>query len=238
MKHPALAFVTCASLLLAGPAAVAHFDKPTDRNGGHWDDGGFYHCHEPQCRPTANRNGLRRMNQRLTNVNEDLYFLAEDWPHWLPLSGCKTARTVVLESSSRVPVTWTNPRACEIREGLWIDSYTGEEYTRAGEMEVDHIIPPVYANAANGWQWDNQKRAQFANDPLNLAPVARETHRKKGDRSIGRWRPAEEFQCEYAQSWRDVAEKYDLDLFGQDKSRLNSILKDCNVGESQAVEPQ
>jgi hypothetical protein len=238
MKHPALALTTLASLLLSASAVHAHFEKRNDRNGGHWDDGGFYHCHEPQCIPTRNRNDMRLLNNRLSNVNEDIYFLEEDWPHWLELSGCKTARTVVLESTSRIPVTWTNPRNCEIREGQWIDAYTGEEYTRAGQLEVDHLIPPVYANAANGWQWNNQKRAQFANDPLNLAPVSRATHNKKGDRSIGRWRPDEAFLCEYAQGWRDVAEKYELDLFAQDRSRINTILKDCVVGESEAVEPQ
>ena len=110
-------------------------------------------------------------------------------------------RTAVLENTSRVPVTWTNPRQCEIREGLWIDEYTGEEITRAGAMEVDHIIPPVYANASDGYQWDQGKRAQFANDPFNLIPVSRETHRKKRERSIGAWRPRDEFQCEYAQAW-------------------------------------
>jgi hypothetical protein len=236
MKHPVPALATLAGLLLAAVAAKAHYDKPTDRNGGHWDDGGYYHCHEPQCVPTANRNQFRRFGTRLSNNDEDLYYVKEDWPHWLELSGCKTARTVVLESTSRVPVTWTNPRQCEIREGLWVDAYTGEEYTRAGQLEVDHIIPPVYANAANGWQWDNQKRAQFANDPLDLAPVARETHRKKRERSIGRWRPDDAFLCEYAQGWNDVATKYDLDLFGQDKSRINTILKDCDTDAQQSVD--
>lgn len=238
MKHPVLALATCTGLLLSGMTAQAHFDKPTDRNGGHWDDGGFYHCHEPQCVPTGNRSDFRRLSGRLSNVNDDLYWVAEDWPHWLVLSGCKTARTVVLESTSRVPVTWTNPRQCEIREGLWIDNYTGEEYTRAGALEVDHIIPPVYANAANGWQWNNQKRAQFANDPLNLAPVSRETHRRKRDRSIGRWQPEEAYRCEYAQAWLDVSEKYELDLFAQDKSRINTILKDCDTDSRQSVDEQ
>jgi hypothetical protein len=236
MKHAVLALSTLASLLLSATAAHAHFDKPLDRNGGHWDQGGFYHCHEPQCRPAPNRQELRRLNSRLSNADEDLYYLQEDWPYWLTIAGCKTARTVVLENTSQAPVTWTNPRQCEIREGLWTDSYTGKQYTRAGELEVDHIVPPLYANAANGYQWNDQKRAQFSNDPLNLAPVARDTFRKKGQRSIGRWRPGNEFLCEYAQGWRDVAEKYDLDLFAQDKSRINTILKDCDTQTQQSVE--
>lgn len=235
MKHPVLVSSALA-LLLAGTAARAHLDKPLDRNGGHWDPGGFYHCHEPQCVPAPNRQEFRRLAGRMSNVTEDLYYLREDWPYWLDLAGCKNARTVVLENTSRSPVTWTNPRQCEIREGLWMDEYTGKEYSRAGELEVDHIISPQYANAANGYQWNDQKRAQFANDPLNLAPVARDTHRRKAQRGIGRWQPAKEFQCEYAQAWKDVSEKYDLDLFAQDASRMNTILKGCDSSDRRSVE--
>jgi hypothetical protein len=221
--------------VLASASTQAHYEKSSDRNGGHWDNSGYYHCHEPQCVEAPSRFQLRRLGS-LSNRDEDLYYLQEDWPYWLEIAGCKTARTVVLENTSKVPVTWTNPRQCEIREGLWVDEYTGEEFTRAGQMEVDHIISPVYANASNGFQWDYNTRAQFANDPYNLIPVARETHRKKRQRSIGRWQPRTEFQCEYAQSWRDIAEKYDLDLFGQDKSRINKMLDSCDSDATQSVE--
>src|SRR5690606_11040651 len=130
------------------------------------------------------------------------FYLKEDWPHWELLSGCQDARNAVLAATSREPVTFSNPRNCVAREGLWIDQYTGEEYRRAGELEIDHIIPPQYANGSNGYQWDDGKRRAFANAPQNLIPVARDTHRKKRQRSIARWQPREEFQCEYARSWR------------------------------------
>jgi len=224
------AVVACISVSIQ-----AHYDKPNDRNGGHWDNGGTYHCHESNCQPHVNRYQIR-LGGRLSNRDEDMFYVAEDWPYWLELTGCKTARTIVLENTSRIPVTWTNPRQCEIREGLWIDEYTGEEFTRAAQLEVDHIIPPIYANASNGFQWDYNKRAQFSNDIFNLIPVSREAHRKKRDRGIGQWRPRDEFQCEYAQSWLDISEKYDLDLFSQDKGRINRILKDCNTDSKQSVE--
>jgi hypothetical protein len=227
----------CGVLLGASLPLQAHFEKPLDRNGGHWDEGGFYHCHEPQCRPAPHRFQFQRIS--LSNRVEDLHYLAEDWPHWLPLAGCKTARTVVLEETSRAPVTWTNPRQCEIREGLWIDAYTGEEFTRAAQMEIDHIIPPLYANAANGYQWDFNKRSSFSNDLLNLIPVSRDVFRRKAQRGIGRWQPPnKDFHCEYAQHWKDVSEKYDLRLFASDASRMNTILKDCDTGTSISVDEQ
>jgi hypothetical protein len=235
---PALSPALLAALLIGSQLASAHELKPYDLNGGHWDDAGFYHCHLSNCVPTASRNQFR--SRAFTNPRDiDLYYLKEDWPYWLaPDGGCKTMRTIVLESTSKVPVTYSNPRQCEVREGLWVDEYTGEEYTRAGALEIDHIVPPKYANASNGYQWDLNKRAQFANDPINLIPVGRDTARKKNERSIGDWRPREEFTCEYAKNWRQVAEKYDLDLFARDTSRINSLLEKCGEDVGPAVQEE
>ena len=212
-------------LLLVSISALAHITKPYDKNGGHYDDSGYYHCHLDGCVETVSRFQYR--SRALSNRDQDLYYLLEDWPHWEIAQGCKTMRTVVLENTSKIPVTWTNPRQCEIREGLWVDEYTGEEFTRAAAMEVDHIIPPQYANASNGYQWELGKRAQFANDPYNLVPVGRETSRKKRDKSLASYQPRAEFLCEYATGWRDISEKYDLDLFSRDTSRMNKILETC-----------
>jgi len=229
----ALALASCAALL---PTLAVRADdfKRLDPNGGHWGQGGIYHCHIDGCIPTVNRNQFR---SRALNRNDyNLYYLEEDWPDRIAIQGCKTARTVVLENTSRAPVTWTNPRQCEIREGLWIDEYSGEEFTRAAQMEVDHVIPPIYANASNGYQWDDGKRAQFTNDPLNLIPVSRETSRKRRQRSIGEWQPREAFECEYATAWQALANTYDLNLFSRDSSRIKQIQERCGDNLGDAVE--
>jgi hypothetical protein len=226
----------CSTLLLYPLAAQAHTDKPTDLNGGHWDAGGNYHCHLEGCVPAVSRNQFRSF--AFSTSDMDKYYLEEDWPHWLiPQGGCKDMRTVVLEATSRAPVTWSNPRQCEIREGLWVDEYTGEEFTRAAQLEIDHIIAPRYANGANGYQWDDGKRAQFANDIYNLIPVGRDSARKKRGRGIGDWQPpSAEFQCDYARSWRDVAEKYDLKLLARDQSRVEKTLASCGVEPGREVD--
>jgi len=232
--NPLVAAFMTAGLLSLSSGAAAHLDKEFDRNGGHWDDAGFYHCHLDGCVPGPNRNQFR---SRARNRNDyDIYFLDVDWPQRIPVQGCKTARTVALENTSQVPVTWTNPRQCEIREGLWIDEYTGEQFTRAAQMDVDHVITPQYANSANGYQWDYNKRASFTNDPENLIPVSRETAREKRQRSIGEWQPREEFACEYATVWQGIAMRYDLDLFARDANRIKEILERCNEGTGGGVQ--
>ncbi len=220
---------------LVPASAGAHYDKGTDRNGGHWDSFGYYHCHQANCRQAPDRNDLMPSSRsRLSNRDEDLFYLEEDWPHWIVTGDCQTVRTQILVATSEVPVTYTNPRQCEVRMGKWTDPYTGDIFDRAARLEIDHIIPPMYANASNGYQWDDNKRMQFANDPLNLIAVGRDIHDKKRDRGIGNWRPPQEgFHCDYAIAWRDVALKYDLDLFARDRSRMNDILDECDAPESE-----
>jgi len=222
--------------LLAVSTATAHFDKGVDLNGGHYDSFGDYHCHQAGCQMAPSRYDISVRRNRLSAPNAremELFYNEEDWPHWAITGGCQTMRTQILVATSEVPVTYTNPRQCEVREGQWTDPYTGDVFTRAARLEIDHIIPPMYANAANGFQWDDQTRLEFANDPLNLIPVSRKVQSKKRDRGIGTWRPPEEaFHCEYATAWRDVSRKYDLDLFQRDRGRMNSILDDCDIPES------
>lgn len=211
--------------------AQAHQEKTYDKNGGHYDDSGNYHCHVAQiCVPTESRWETRRGILKPPRDSKLLYH-EDDWPYWEYMGqGCQDARNQLLVITSQVPVTFTNPRNCVVREGLWIDEYTGEEYTRAAQMDVDHIIPPIYANSSDGYRWDYQTRLSFSNDLINLIPVSRQSHRKKRDRAIGSWRPREEFECEYASAWLGIAEKYDLTLFSKDRSRISKILDKCGIG--------
>ena len=221
------------TLCLSPLTAFAHLEKNIDLNGGHYDYYGEYHCHQQDCRQAPSRYSFStRLKTSINTRDQEDFYNKDDWPHWMMVSQCQTVRIQILEATSVVPVSWTNPRNCEIREGKWTDPYTGDEFVRAARLEIDHIIPLSYANAANGYQWDDQKRMQFANDPLNLIPVGRDINRKKRDRGIGSWRPPEEnYHCEYAAAWRDVSTKYDLDLFVRDRSRVNNILEDCDIAE-------
>ncbi|MDT8398539.1 MAG: DUF1524 domain-containing protein [Pseudomonadales bacterium] len=213
-------------LLLPSLAAQAHQNKSYDQNGGHYDDFGTYHCHLDGCVLTESRHQARR---RIGNSRDrEKFYNKEDWPYWEDFDNdCQDARAEVLVITSRVPVSYTNPRNCVVKEGLWLDEYSGEEFTRALDLEIDHIIPPRYADTANGYQWDQQKRSTFANDPMNLIAVSRKTFREKRQRSIALWRPRAEYLCSYASQWRDIAEKYQLRLFNRESGRINSTLKDC-----------
>jgi endonuclease I len=126
-------------------------------------------------------------------------------------------------------VRFTNPRNCEVRTGEWFDEYTGETFTVAAQIDLDHVIPLRYAHNQGGDAWPAEKKIAFANDPANLVLTERGELRKKGDRGPSRYLPREEYRCDYARQWLAIAEKYDLRLASQDNNRITLLLRDCGV---------
>ncbi|MFC9431119.1 HNH endonuclease family protein [Streptomyces sp. NPDC056987] len=105
------------------------------------------------------------------------------------------------------------------------DPYTGKEIEwrkeAAAKVQIDHVIPLSY-----GWQmgastWDEAKRKQLANDPLNLVPVDGPTNGSKSDSGPESWLPpSEEIRCSYAVRFAQVALKYELPVTTADKTTM------------------
>ena len=74
-----------------------------------------------------------------------------------------------------------------------------------------------------------EKKIQFSNDPLNLMLVDKQEIRRKRDRGPSRYMPRDDFQCEYAQLWKVIAEKYDLQLEASDRNEIRRVLEACPV---------
>lgn len=229
MQNPRVIFpalltsaLLCAGELSAHPGAL-------DRNGGHYSDtGGSYHCHMSTCEApdTFSRGG--RDSFFLDQRERDKFYNAADWPFPEDLDGdCQNSRQEMLILTSQAPVTYTNPRNCQVRIGQWLDEYTGQTFTVATQLEMDHIIPPEYAHRHGGDRWPPGRKVMFANDPQNLIPVDRSEMRQKGDRGPARYLPREEYHCSYARQWEAIAEKYDLTLDRRDANHITRKLREC-----------
>lgn len=228
MRRPE--FCIAAILLSAGSClwfstALAH-PGPLDANGGHYEFGGTnYHCHDLLCiqpGPSGRDSGFFDPVGRDQRYNEDEWMLypgsAQD---------CRSIRHTILVLTSKVPVTFTNPRQCEVRTGQWVDEYTGKRFEVAAQLELDHIIPRRYAHNHGGDRWQPQRKYEFSNDPMNLIMVERSEARRKRDRGPSSYLPREEYQCQYAQQWNAIAEKYRLRLAASDRNRISKILEGC-----------
>lgn len=215
--------------LLFGPALAAHPGN-LDLNGGHYY-GPSYHCHMRGCeQPDTFSINRRPRDGIMTDTrSREKFFNEDDWDFEQDYDGdCQSTRQEMLVLTSRQTVSFTNPRNCVVRTGEWLDEYTGKVFTVAVQLEVDHIIPRLYAHSHGGDRWSAQKKLQFANDPMNLMLVEKREQRRKQDRGPTRYLPPrEEFHCQYARTWEAIADKYDLQLASRDRAEIGRIIRDC-----------
>ena len=201
-----------------------------DLNGGHYW-GQSYHCHVTACEMPDTFDFRRRARDSLLTDyrKREKFFNEDDWSFEKDFDGdCQSTRQEILVLTSRVNVRYTNPRNCIVRTGEWLDEYTGELFKVAVKLEVDHIIPRMYAHTHGGDRWTPEKKLAFANDPLNIMLVERREIRRKRDRGPSRYLPRDEFQCEYINLWNQISEKYNLQLSTTDRSTVSRLNADCS----------
>ena len=228
-----LSFLT---LIVCLPGRILGHAGNLDLNGGHYW-GQSYHCHVTACEMPDTFDFRRRARDSLlTDYRQrEKFFNEDDWSYEEDFDGdCQSTRQEILVLTSRVDVRYTNPRNCVVRTGEWLDEYTGELFKVAVKLEVDHIIPRMYAHTHGGDRWTPEKKLAFANDPLNIMLVERREIRRKRDRGPSRYLPRDEFQCEYINLWNQISEKYDLQLSTTDRSTISRLNADC----SEAILPQ
>ena len=228
LKKPCLLALKTLSLWLFPSLLFGHAGG-LDINGGHYY-GASYHCHMNACEmPDTFNIGRIGRDSLLTDYRDrEKFYNEDDWSFEEDFDGdCQSSRQEMLILTSRTEVKYSNPRNCVVRTGEWLDDYTGEVFTVAVQIDIDHVIPRMYAHTHGGDRWMPEKKLVFANDPLNMMLVEKREIRRKRDRGPNRYLPREEFRCEYVQLWEAITEKYDLQLGSRDVSAIGRIKKDC-----------
>lgn len=215
-------------LILPGSNSYSH-PGSLDINGGHYF-GNSYHCHMTGCEaPDTFSIDRRGRDSLLTDYRDrEKFFNEDDWSFEVDFDeDCQSTRQEMLVLTSRVQVGYTNPRNCVVRTGEWFDEYTGKTHTSSFQVDIDHVIPRLYAHTHGGDRWSPQKKMQFANDPMNLMVVDKNEIRRKRDNGPDRYLPREEFQCQYVRMWEAIADKYDLQLGSSDRAEIGRVMRDC-----------
>lgn len=160
-------------------------------------------------------------------------------PRWADIdrNGCDT-RNDVLKRDLVDVTTKPGTRDCVILTGVLHDPYTGQtiNFTRgvatSSDVQIDHVIPKAWAWRQGAADWDQEKRTQFANDPLNLLAVDGTTNTSKNDRGPSLWMPpVESYHCLYAERFVQVLDTYDLTVSPEDHAALQGELSSCTGGE-------
>ncbi len=144
---------------------------------------------------------------------------------------CQNTRHEVLQLESQGSVTFTNTRRCNVATGLWTGPWSGETFTRASDLDIDHHVPLKNAHISGGATWSPaQKRAYYNDMALEpaLQAMKNSLNRTKGASGPETWKPPlPSTWCRYARDWVDVKTKYSLSITQAEKSALHSMLDTC-----------
>ncbi|MCH9639947.1 MAG: HNH endonuclease family protein [Betaproteobacteria bacterium] len=153
----------------------------------------------------------------------------KDWPHWIDEDrDCQNTRHELLIASSKVSVQFTNSRRCTVKYGQWYGVYTGQTFTKASDVDIDHVVPLAHAHRHGADTWTKAQRRKFANDFDNLLVVDDSTNQSKSDQAPHEWLPPlESFWCEYGKLWEKVKDKYGLRYSDDEHITLTRLAETC-----------
>ena len=154
------------------------------------------------------------------------------WRHWSDADGdCQHTRNEVLIAESAVPAQFASEERCRVESGWWTGPYTGERFTSASEVDVDHMVPLANAHRSGGWAWSRQRKAEYANYlgyDNHLIAADREANRAKSDHGPEGWRPPREgYWCVYAVDWVAIKNAWGLTVTEAEYAALREMLLTC-----------
>ena len=221
----AIAVMVLASLSTA--STWAHPGGVDDRGGHTNRKTGEYHCHRQGCDAPAQVERATREAERERRAFVERYD-RKLYKHWSDVDGdCMNTRHEMLQAASRIPAK-LSPNGCYVSKGEWFDPFSGQTFTRASDLDVDHVIPLAWAHAHGAYAWTAAQREQFANDPENLLVVDDGLNQAKGKKGPSEWLPPRQaHRCEYLGLWQKMLNKYSLTMAPKEKRIFTKQLAAC-----------
>ena len=134
----------------------------------------------------------------------------------------------MLIEESLTPVTFKTDKQCRVVSGSWLGAYSGNVFTDASKLDIDHLVPLKEAHESSGHSWDSERRRAYANDlsdPNTLIAVDRGLNRQKGAKDPAEWMPPNKaYQEEYARAWVSVKLRWGLTSDAKEIRQLRLIL--------------
>lgn len=144
-------------------------------------------------------------------------------------NGCDTRNDILARDLAAIE----KQDECTVQSGVLQDSYTGTEiqFTRGAqtsrEVHIDHVVALGWAWKNGAHAWDDEKRLQFANDPLVLRAVDGPANSAKSDLGPGKWLPVESARCGFVTQLTLIVADYDLKIPKDDKDAIARVLEEC-----------
>lgn len=141
-------------------------------------------------------------------------------------NGCDQRNDVLRRDLTEVQLK-PGSNGCRVESGWLQDRYSGTAvHVTRDQVEIDHVVA-----LGNAWQtgaatWTPDRRARFANDPLNLVATVPALNRQKGDGNAATWLPPQG-RCDYVARQAAVKKAYGLSVAPAEQQAMLRILAGC-----------
>ena len=149
-------------------------------------------------------------------------------------NGCDTRNDILARDLAR-PTFKPGTRDCVVLTGTLAEPYTGTtiQFQRGDKssalVQIDHVVALADAWRSGAWQWDAQRRQEFANDPENLLAVDGAANEDKSASSADQWLPPNTaFRCDYVKRQIAVKYAYGLSVTQAEQDAMATQLTTCS----------
>jgi hypothetical protein len=144
--------------------------------------------------------------------------------HWIDANrNGKDTRAEVLIAESLVSVRFSSTGKT-VSTGKWLSLYDGETWTKASDVDVDHVVALAEAWRSGAWKWSAARRQAYANDlgvAWTLRAVTDDVNRAKSDSDPTNWleisAPA---VCVYLTEWVAVKIRWKLNVDAEERQSI------------------
>jgi len=150
---------------------------------------------------------------------------------WASVKGCDMRNRILARDLRNVVY---RDDGCVVQSGDLSDPYTGKMiiFTRgkdtSDDVQIDHVVALSDAWQKGAANMDEQKKVEFANDPLNLLAVDGPTNIKKSNSDAASWLPPNKtYRCRYVARQIAVKAKYLLWVTQAEYDASMRILNTC-----------
>lgn len=144
--------------------------------------------------------------------------------HWIDANrNGKDTRAEVLIAESLVSVTFSSTGKT-VSTGKWLSLYDGETWTKASDVDVDHVVALAEAWRSGAWKWSSSRRQSYANDlgvAWTLRAVTDNVNQEKSDDDPTYWLPPlESATCVYLTEWVAVKIRWKLSVDAEERQSI------------------
>lgn len=144
--------------------------------------------------------------------------------HWIDANrNGKDTRAEVLITESLVSVTFSSTGKT-VSTGKWLSLYDGETWTKASDVDVDHVVALAEAWRSGAWKWSSARRQSYANDlgvAWTLRAVTDNVNQEKSDDDPTYWLPPlESATCVYLTEWVAVKIRWKLSVDAEERQSI------------------